>query len=203
MKKKLKWSLFAILILIIVIIATVLITKYVSNHTNKQTEEAVVEKITELNELATAEAYLKVIVERENNALFGEEIGLDIPGTKQKLLVVMPGTVRAGVDLSKITKEDVQVDEEKKTIQVTAPEPQIQGKATLDLEKVQVFSTNGLFRDEATVKDGYSLANDAQKLMIKEAETAGLLKHAKTNAEQVIRNLFSALNYNTTVEFKE
>lgn len=203
MKKKLKWSLFAILLLVIVIIATVLITKYVSNHTNKQTEDAVVEKITELNELATAEAYLKVIVERENNALFGEEIGLDIPGTKQKLLVVMPGTVRAGVDLSKITKEDVQVDEEKKTIQVTAPEPQIQGKATLDLEKVQVFSTNGLFRDEATVKDGYSLANDAQKLMIKEAETAGLLKHAKTNAEQVIRNLFSALNYNTTVEFKE
>ncbi|AMA64167.1 hypothetical protein ASO14_2591 [Kurthia sp. 11kri321] len=203
MKKKLKWSLFAILLLVIVIIATVLITKYVSNHTNKQTEDAVVEKITELNELATAEAYLKVIVERENNALFGEEIGLDIPGTKQKLLVVMPGTVRAGVDLSKITKEDVQVDEEKKTIQVTAPEPQIQGKATLDLEKVQVFSTNGLFRDEATVKDGYSLANDAQKLMIKEAETAGLLKHAKTNAEQAIRNLFSALNYNTTVEFKE
>ena len=203
MKKKLKWSLFAILLLVIVIIATVLITKYVSNHTNKQTEDAVVEKITELNELATAEAYLKVIVERENNALFGEEIGLDIPGTKQKLLVVMPGTVRAGVDLSKITKEDVQVDGEKKTIQVTAPEPQIQGKATLDLEKVQVFSTNGLFRDEATVKDGYSLANDAQKLMIKEAETAGLLKHAKTNAEQAIRNLFSALNYNTTVEFKE
>ena len=203
MKKKLKWSLFAILLLVIDIIATVLITKYVSNHTNKQTEDAVVEKITELNELATAEAYLKVIVERENNALFGEEIGLDIPGTKQKLLVVMPGTVRAGVDLSKITKEDVQVDEEKKTIQVTAPEPQIQGKATLDLEKVQVFSTNGLFRDEATVKDGYSLANDAQKLMIKEAETAGLLKHAKTNAEQAIRNLFSALNYNTTVEFKE
>lgn len=203
MKKKLKWSLFAILLLVIVIIATVLITKYVSNHTNKQTEDAVVEKITELNELATAEAYLKVIVERENNALFGEEIGLDIPGTKQKLLVVMPGTVRAGVDLSKITKEDVQVDEEKKTIQVTAPEPQIQGKATLDLEKVQVFSTNGLFRDEATVKDGYSLANDAQKLMIKEAETAGLLKHAKTNAEQAIRNLFSALDYDTTVEFKE
>lgn len=203
MKKKLKWSLFAILLLVIVIIATVLITKYVSNHTNKQTEDAVVEKITELNELATAEAYLKVIVERENNALFGEEIGLDIPGTKQKLLVVMPGTVRAGVDLSKITKEDVQVDEEKKTIQVTAPEPQIQGKAMLDLEKVQVFSTNGLFRDEATVKDGYSLANDAQKLMIKEAETAGLLKHAKTNAEQAIRNLFSALDYDTTVEFKE
>lgn len=203
MKKKLKWSLFAILLLVIVIIATVLITKYVSNHTNKQTEDAVVEKITELNELATAEAYLKVIVERENNALFGEEIGLDIPGTKQKLLVVMPGTVRAGVDLSKITKEDVQVDEEKKTIQVTAPEPQIQGKATLDLEKVQVFSTNGLFRDEATVKDGYSLANDAQKLMIKEAETAGLLKHAKTNAEQAIRNLFSALDYETTIEFKE
>lgn len=203
MKKKLKWSLFAILLLVIVIIATVLITKYVSNHTNKQTEDAVVEKITELNELATAEAYLKVIVERENNALFGEEIALDIPGTKQKLLVVMPGTVRAGVDLSKITKEDVQVDEEKKTIQVTAPEPQIQGKATLDLEKVQVFSTNGLFRDEATVKDGYSLANDAQKLMIKEAETAGLLKHAKTNAEQTIRNLFSALDYETTIEFKE
>lgn len=203
MKKKLKWSIFAILLLVIVIIATVLITKYVSNHTNKQTEDAVVEKITELNELATAEAYLKVIVERENNALFGEEIALDIPGTKQKLLVVMPGTVRAGVDLSKITKEDVQVDEEKKTIQVTAPEPQIQGKATLDLEKVQVFSTNGLFRDEATVKDGYSLANDAQKLMIKEAETAGLLKHAKTNAEQTIRNLFSALDYETTIEFKE
>lgn len=203
MKKKLKWSLFAILILIIVVIATVLITKYVSNNTNKQTEDAVVEKISALNELATAEAYLKVIIERENNTIFGEEINLDIPGTKQKLLVVMPGTVRAGVDLNEITTEDVRVNEKQKTIEIIAPLPQVQGKATLDLEKVQVFSTNGFFRDDATVKDGYSLANDAQKLMLKEAETAGLLKHAQTNAEEAIRNLFSALDYKTTVTFKE
>ena len=41
------------------------------------------EQIQDLNELATAEAFTKVIVERQDNTLFGQSIGLDVPGTKR------------------------------------------------------------------------------------------------------------------------
>ena len=64
---------------------------------------AFLEQIQDLNELATAEAYTKVIIEQQDNAVFGQSIGLNVPGTKRQLLVVIPGSVKAGVELSGLT----------------------------------------------------------------------------------------------------
>ncbi|PWI21168.1 DUF4230 domain-containing protein [Kurthia zopfii] len=200
LKRKLKWGIAIILILIIG--ATVAVTKFFGGET-RQTEEAVVEKINNLNELTAAESYTKVVIERENNKIFGQEIGLNIPGTKQKVLVIVPGTVRAGIDLDKITKKDVEVDERKKTIELTLPKPTVQGQAALDLKKVKVFSSEGLFRDEATIKDGFSLAKEAQEQMVKEAMTQGLLETAERNTERSMANMFELVDYKTVVHFKE
>lgn len=52
--------------------------------------------------LATAEAHVKVIMEQEDNKLFGKDISVDIPGTKRELLLVVPATVLAGVDLKAV-----------------------------------------------------------------------------------------------------
>ena len=82
---------------------------------------AFLEQIQELNELATAEAYTKVIIERQDNTLFGQSIGFNLPGTKRQLLVVIPGSVKAGVDISGVTEKDVVIDEENKTAKLTLP----------------------------------------------------------------------------------
>ncbi|MBQ0138637.1 MAG: DUF4230 domain-containing protein [Kurthia sp.] len=196
-----KWIWITGTILLLAIIVGVIVNKI--NDQNHQTTGTVIEKINDLNELTTAEAFTKVIIERENNKLFGKEIGLDIPGTKQKILVIIPGTVRAGIDLSLVSAQDVQIDEDKKTINLTLPEPTIQGEPTLNLEKVKIFSSEGLFRDEATIKEGFSLAEEAQKAMVKEATEEGLLEKAKTNAGKSIAELFSLVDYQVNFTFKE
>lgn len=200
MKKKWPWMLVTIAILI-VIIAIVIIT--IVKGSQRQTVGAVVEKISNLNELTTAEAYTKVVIERENNKIFGQEINFDIPGTKQKLLVIIPGTVRSSVDLKQLSKSDVKINEDKKTIDITLPMAEIEGEPSLDLDKVKIFSSEGLFRDEATIKDGFSLSKEAQNKMVEEATEQGLLERANKNAEQAIEDLYSLVNYKATVHFKE
>ena len=89
--------------------------------TATESKSAFLERMQDLNELSTAEAYSKVIIKREDNQIFGQDIGLDIPGTKRELLVVIPGSVRAGIDFSQITEDDIEVDEEAKTATLTLP----------------------------------------------------------------------------------
>lgn len=200
MKKK--WSWFLIIAVMIVVVSIVCVT-IVKNMNERQTSAAIVERIVDLNELATAEAYTKIIIEKENNKIFGKEINLDIPGTKQKLLVIIPGTVRGGVDLSKVKLSDVKVNNNEKTIELNLPQPEILGEPALDFKKVKIFSSEGLFRDEAEIKEGFSLAEEAQKAMLHEAEEHGLLERAKMNAEKSISDLFKLVDYKVTIKFEE
>lgn len=192
----------AIIVFVAAIITPIVMWKNLTDG-EKIEKSALVERMTDLNELTTAEAYAKVLIERTNNKIFGQEINLDIPGTEQKVLVVIPGTVKAGVDLSGLTERDVDVDEENKKLTIQLPAPQILGNATLELNKVKVFSSEGIFRDEATIEEGYELANEAQQEMIKEVKQEGLLDKARTNAEESLKNMFGLVNYEVDVQFKE
>ena len=150
------------------------------------TEEkgAFLEQIQELNELATAEAYTKVIIERQDNAVFGQSIGLNLPGTKRQLLVVVPGSVKAGVDLSGLTEKDVIVDEENKTAKLTLPPAKFLGGAELFFDQVEVYSYEGLFRGEANIEEAYELAEEAKNLILEETAGQGVLATAESNAEK-------------------
>ena len=68
----------------------------------QERKSQVLEQIRDVSELATAEAVTKVIIEREDNKVFGQSIGINLPGTKRQLLVVIPGSVKAGIDLSQV-----------------------------------------------------------------------------------------------------
>lgn len=193
----------AIVIFIAAIIAPFVIWKAITGSNEKIEMSALVERMTDLNELTTAEAYTKVLIERTNNKIFGQEISVDLPGTEQQVLVVVPGTVRAGVDLSQMTEKNVSVDEKNKTLAITLPKPVILGTPALVLDKVQVFSSEGIFRGEATIKEGYDLAEQAQKEMLKEVEAEGLLTKAQDNAEESLKNMFGLVNYKVEVKFEE
>lgn len=194
-------------LIIAVIIAAVIATPFIIWNAMKPQDEittgALVEKMNDLNELVTAEAITKVAIQKENNKIFGQEINLDIPGTGQKLLVIVPGTVQAGVDLDDVTKKNVTVDNKNKKIILRLPKVEILGNPSLDLDKVKVFSSEGIFRSDATVKEGYELANEAQQLMTQEAIDEGILQKAQTNAEQSLKNMFDLVDYEVEVMFEE
>lgn len=191
------------LLLLAVILPLVALRMLTGDSTFTEQKGAVVQSVQELSELATAEAFTKVIVERTDNELFGQSIGLDIPGTKRHLLVVIPGSVKAGIDFGMVTEDDIVIDEEAKTVTLTVPEPAFLGEPEIRFDEVEVYSQEGLFRDRPDIREGYELAEDAQKMIIKEATEQGVLATAQKNAEKTLREMFSFSGYNVQVKFKE
>jgi hypothetical protein len=117
--------------------------------------------------------------------------------TSDKILLVAHGQVVAGLDLSKITDDDVIVEGEKVTI--TLPEPEIL-YSRLDNDKTYVYDRQtGIFsRPDPNLETQIRQAAEQQ---IKEAAIEdGILIKASENGEQVIRTLLTGLGFKE-VEF--
>ncbi|WAA12224.1 DUF4230 domain-containing protein [Fervidibacillus halotolerans] len=160
------------------------------------------EQIQQLSSLTTAKAYMKAVVEQEDNELFGRKIDANIPGTKRKTLLIIPGEVTAGVDLSKVQEDDVQIDEERNIIQLTLPKAEIIQQPSLDFSKAQVYSSEGLFRGKADIEEGYEMAELAREQVLQEAIEQGLLQSAEEQAERVIGTFFRQFGYETKIQFQ-
>lgn len=164
---------------------------------------SVVESIQKLATLATAQGHIKTIVSQEDNKLFGKSIPWDIPGSKRTLFMVVPGEVTAGVDLENLTKEDVTLDTDKKAIHITLPHATIVQDPSIDLKKIQPYSSEGIFRSSViNWDDGSQLADLAKQKIKEEAIQFGLLKTAEDNARLALQEFFKNLNYTVTVTFK-
>nr|WP_252189252.1 DUF4230 domain-containing protein [Rossellomorea vietnamensis] len=120
---KRRFVLFLLVFLLVAGGAAIGVYSLLSGSTFREEKGSFVERIQEMSSLATAQGFVKAVIEQEDNQLFGKEINADLPGTKRKLLMVVPGTILAGVDLQGIDEKDIVVDEEKKEIQLTLPVP--------------------------------------------------------------------------------
>ena len=119
------WKSRVLLILLVLVLvvggASIAVYTWLSGSTFTEEKGSFVERIQEMSSLATAQGFVKAVIEQEDNQLFGKEINTDLPGTKRKLLMIVPGTVLAGVDLQQIGRDDIEVDEVKKEILLTLP----------------------------------------------------------------------------------
>lgn len=190
-----------LLLMIALPIATFYFIKNASTFTEEKT--AVIERIQNLNELATAEAYTKVIIERQDNTIFGQSIGVNLPGTKRQLLVIIPGSVKAGVELSHLTEKDITMDHEERTAKITLPHAKFLGGAELYFDEVEIFSYEGLFRVKANIEEAYELAEEAKSLILTETAEQGVLRTAEENAKKTLTEMFSFAGYDVTVQFEE
>lgn len=161
-----------------------------------------VEQVQELAVLATAEAHVKVIIEQEDNKLFGKDISIDVPGTKRELLLVVPATVIAGVDLKAVTSDDVNVDEKERRMDITLPHAEFIQDPAIQMDQVRTFSDEGLFRSETKWDEGFNLAAEAQDEILAESKTIGLLQTAENNAEKVLKEFFGNMGYKVDISFK-
>lgn len=170
--------------------------------TATESKSAFLERMQDLNELSTAEAFSKVIIKREDNKVFGKDIGLNIPGTKRELLVVIPGSVRAGIDFSQITEDDIEVDEEAKTATLTLPNADFLGGPELFMDKVEIYSNEGLLSGGRDFPEAYELAEEAKEMMLEETRGQGVLELAEKNAARSVEEMFQLVDYDVTVEFE-
>jgi hypothetical protein len=173
-----------------------------SGSTFKKETSTFVEQIQELAMLATAQAHVKVVIEQEDNKLFGKDIHVNFPGTKRELLLVVPATVVAGVDLKDITIDDIKVNDKEKVIEIELPKASLLQDPAIQMDKVKAFSDEGLFRGETKWDEGFDLAAEAQDEIKKESIEMGLLDTAEKNAEIVLKEFFGALGYSVEISFK-
>lgn len=175
----------------------------IKGSTFTESKGSFVEQVQALNELSTAQAYTKVIIERQDNAVFGKEIGLDLPGTKRQLLVVVPGSVKAGVDFSQVKESDIKVNDENRTATLILPKPEFLGGPEILFDQVEVFSYEGLFREKADIDEAYELAETAKQMMIEETTGQGILQLAEENAAKSVKEMFQLVDYDVEIQFKE
>ena len=151
--------------------------------------------------LATAEAHMKVVLNEEDNKIFGKDISINLPGTKRELLLVVPATVIAGVDLKGITSKDMVINEETKEIDITLPHAKLIQDPSVQMDKIQTYDNGGLFRGDIKWDEGFDLAAKAQEQIRQEAISDGLLDTAEKSAEKVLKEFFKNIGYTVNVTF--
>lgn len=204
-EKKLVFKLISVKNILIVILASMIVGAGVwlfTGSTFKKESTTFVEQVQELATLATAQAHVKVILEQEDNKLFGKDIQVDLPGTKRELLLVVPATVTAGVDLKELTSDDIKIDENEKEIEIVLPHAGFIQEPSIQMDKVRTFSDEGLLRGETKWDEGFDLAAEAQNQIKAESIEIGLLQTAEQNAEKVLKEFFGTLGYSVKISYK-
>ena len=195
-------SLLGIVIVVIFILASLLAWNVYLQKEETLKSSSAVERIQKLATLTTAKAHIKTIVSKEDKKLFGKSISWDIPGSKRTLFFVVPGEVTAGVDLKNLTKKDITLDTDKKAIHITLPHATIVQNPSIDLKKIQRYSSGGIFSSDTNWDDGSQLTDLAQQKIKKEAIQFGLLQFAEDNARIALKDIFKSQDYTVTVTFK-
>lgn len=149
--------------------------------------------VNEVKVLARLET-VQYSVEKVITAETGQEVLGELFG--DRLLFIAHGVVIAGVDLSELTRDDIDISDG--VVQVDLPDPQI-FVATLDNDKSRVYDREtGLFRQGDP--DLETLARQAaEEEIYQSALDDGILQKANDNAEIFIERLLDDLGYDDVI----
>jgi hypothetical protein len=114
--------------------------------------------------------------------------------TEDAILLVAVADVSAGVDLQKLTADDVQVDADKKSVKISLPAPEV-FHAELDNGKTYVHTrhTGALANRQENLET--RARQEAQRTLVDAAMQAGLLARAGDDAKRDVTALVRALGY--------
>ena len=151
----------------------------------------VIEKIQRLNRLETVKYSLDTVVEgQESNPVLPDALAGD------KLLMIVHGSTIAGVDLSQLKPESVQITEgpNGRSIQLTLPPSQV-FTTTVDETKTRVYSRDtGLFVSPDPNLESQTRAK-AQADLQQAALSDGILDAASKNARAAVTAMLEGLGF--------
>jgi vacuolar-type H+-ATPase subunit H len=142
--------------------------------------------LREMNALATAEYTItKVVKANDNQTWF--KVG------DRKILLSCTGTIKAGIDLSQLTENDVIINKKELSLQLQ-PAKIISLSIPPELIKLE-FQQVGFWRDKFTNAEQNELLAQAETQIRQVADSIGILKTAQANATQFISNFLKRLGY--------
>ena len=181
---KINRNLFLVCLVIILICITIIAGMLVQTRKNKVESRTVAFGLKDMGELVTQVGYFTNVQSNKNNRhLFG----IDIPFTTSKYIYSYDGTVKAGLDFSKL---EVTVDDANKIVTVKLPEVSI-FDVNIDNESLKIYDESQSIFTPLHITD----VNDAQIELKEEVrQTAidnGILEEATKNAKTLISGFLS------------
>lgn len=154
---------------------------------------ATIKQIQGLSRLETARYSVETVVPVSKDTTVG---GIPLPAILggDELLLIAHGQVVAGVDLSKLRPEDVQLSADGKQISLTLPATEV-FVATLDPQRTQVYSRDrGLFAPEN--KDLETEARQAaQARIVQSACEGGVMQNSSEEAQRSVERLLGVMGF--------
>jgi hypothetical protein len=166
-----------------------------STETVDRSGPAVLEAIQDISEYRAATGNFQVIVDLEEDTRF---VPSEIRG--ERTLFVAAGTVDAGVDLSQLGADDVEVSDDRRSVTLTLAPPRLY-EAQVDPERSYVVSRDrglldrvgGLFSDSPTGERELFIAAE-ERIAAAAAETR-LTDQAATNTRATLETLLRSLGF--------
>lgn len=162
-----------------------------SNYVIRTSSQTVIKEMQKLNRLETASFTIEKVIEagttgnQFQQVLFGDRV-----------LLIAHGKVIAGIDLSKLSENDVVVSGT--TLKLTLPAPEILF-TTIDNKETRVYDR----RQGLLTKGDTNLESEARRAAestIRDAAcTGGILKEASTNATSQLTALFKTMQFSEVV----
>jgi uncharacterized protein DUF4230 len=165
---------------------------------------AVLKSIRDIGEYRAASGDFEVIVDLERDTGLPDEL------LGERTLFVAAGTVDAGVDLSGLEEEAVEISDDRRSVTITLPPARL-FEPVVDQERSYVYERDrGLFNrigdffsdDAGTEREVNLLAE--QKLREAAEGGAGLVPRAEENTREMLETLLAALGFTSVdVRFEE
>jgi len=154
-------------------------------------QSVVVQQVQGLSELSTAMFTMQAVVPTRRDRVFA---GYTVGSTT--LLYIAQGQVRAGVDLSQISREDVQLAGDR-SLTLQLPPPQILD-SKIDVTRSQVYDYDrgflGLGPDAAPELQQAAQTETLEQIILA-ACTEGILQEANTRAQLAVTQLLTTTGY--------
>lgn len=166
-----------------------------STETIDRSGPVLVQEISGMNKLLTAEGRFQVVVDYEEDVQFVPDF---LAG--YHALLEVHGTVDAVVDLSKLTEDDIVISPDGKGVTITLPEPEL-SDVRLDVEATRFYVLNsGLVnRLEEFFNDDVARQGDLYRIAVEKIETAAaesnLLDFARERARVNVEGLLRSLGF--------
>lgn len=172
-----------------------LILLFVTGCSNRQgAQNEILFSLKEMSDLATVEyTVTKIIKANDNKTWF--KIG------ERKILMSCEAHIKAGVDMSNITRKDFAIDG--KDISLRLPPPKVIS-LSIPAETIKVeFQDISLFRDPFKTAERDQLAAQAETHIRNSIDSLGILQQAKINTSLFVNNLLVRLGYqNITISYE-
>lgn len=160
-------------------------------------------RLSDLSEYHAATASFEIVVDLEKDTKYVPDF---LKG--QRVIMVAAGNVDASVDFSRLKDDDVEVSEDRRTVRITLPAPEL-SDVRLDNDRTYVADRQrgladrlaGVFSNPVNDQRLYQAAEDK---LAEAAAQSEVLDLAETNTRAMLTSLLHSLGFaNVTVTFVE